>query len=124
MRVVALLITLALLGGCDDDAERRRAIAAADDAELFRLTDPAHGADELRNRILRNLKLSSPYIAVWIDGDARVIPTSTPWTVRCDRYNGLSIAFTTSMTNLGGGFGIKLSDAPPNKAQCLDIAMS
>src|SRR3954447_11264 len=102
MRVVAILITMALLGGCQDDADRRRAIAADEDAELFRLTDPAHGVDELRNRILQNLKLSGSSIAIWVDGDARVIPASTPWTVRCDRYNGLSIAFTTNLTDLTG----------------------
>src|SRR3954451_8075559 len=106
MRVVALLITMVLLGGCEDDAERRRAIAAADDAELSRLTDPAHGADELSNRIMQNLKLSGSFIAIWVDGmDARVLPASTPWTVRCDKYNGLSIAFTTNLTDLAGGFG-------------------
>jgi len=125
MRAVALLISLAVLTGCDNDAERRRIVAADQDAELFRITDPAHGADELRMRILQNLKLSSGYMAVWVDDmQAQAIPASTPWTVRCDRASGLSIAFTTSMTELTGGLEIRLSEARPSKAQCLDMAMS
>src|SRR3954454_9870991 len=67
MRVVAVLIMMALLGGCNNDAERRRAVAADQEAELLRITDPAHGADELRQRILQNLKLSGPHIVVWLD---------------------------------------------------------
>src|SRR3954467_9943568 len=107
MRVVAaVLITMAmaLLGGCNNDAERRRAVAADQEAELLRITDPAHGADELRQRILQNLKLSGPHIVVWLDEmEARAIPASTPWTVRCDRIFGLSIAFTTNLTEPSGG---------------------
>jgi len=125
MRAVALLITVALLGGCEDDAERRRAMAADEDVELLRITNPAHGTDELRKRILQNLKLSDPYIAVWIDNmDARVIPISTPWTVRCDEINGLAIAFTINLTDLSGGLGLRLSEARPTKEQCLDLAIS
>ena len=125
MLLLALFLTLALLGGCEDDAERQRHIAAEQEAELSRLSDPAHGADELRKRLLQNLKLSDPYIAIWVDTwDARVIPASTPWTVRCDEISGLSIAFTTNLTDLTGGLGIRLSEARPNKEQCLDIAMS
>ncbi len=125
MRIVAVLITMALLGGCNSDAERRRAVAADQEAELFRITDPAHGADELRKRILQNLKLSGPHIAIWLDEmEARAIPASTPWTVRCDRVFGLSIAFTTNLTDLSGGLGIRLSEAELTKEQCLDIAIS
>lgn len=125
MRVVAVLITMALLGGCEDDAERQRAMAADQEAELFRITDPAHGADELRKRILQNLKVSGPYMAIWLDEmEVRAIPASTPWTVRCDEFAGLSIAFTTNLTDLSGGLGIRLSEARPTKAQCFDIAMS
>ena len=125
MRVVALLIAMALLGGCDNDAERRRIIAADQDAELFRITDPAHGAEELRMRILRNLKLGGSYMAIWVfDTDARAVPIATPWTVRCDRYSGLSIAFTTNLTELSGGLEIRLSEAHPTKEQCLDMAIS
>ena len=125
MRVVTLLITMAVLCGCQDDAERRRAMAADQDAELFRITDPAHGADELRKRILQNLKLGGLYIAVWVDDtDARAIPATTPWTVRCDGFAGLSIAFTTNLTDLSGGLVMRLSEARRTKAQCLDIAMS
>src|SRR5882757_4438672 len=116
MRVVALVITMALLLGCQDDAERRRAVAADENAELLRITDPAHGTDELRKRILQNLKLSDPYVAILADNmDARVIPASTPWTVRCEEISGLSIAFTTNLTDLAGGLEIRLSDAQPNK---------
>src|SRR4051794_39422824 len=108
-RVVAFLMTMALLGGCESDAERRRAMVADEDAELARITDPAHGADELRKRILQNLRLSRPYIALWIDDmEARAIPASTPWTVRCDGFAGLSIAFTATLTDLSGGLGIRL----------------
>ena len=125
MRIVAVLITMALLGGCEDDSERRRAMVADQDAELLRITDPAHGADELRKRILQNLKLSSPYIAIWVEEmEARAIPASTPWTVRCDGFTGLSIAFTTNLTDLSGGLVMRLSETRPTKEQCLDIAMS
>ena len=125
MRLLALLLTIALLGGCEDDAKRRRAIAADEDSELLRLTDPAHGFDELRKRLLQNIKLSDPYIAIWVDNmDVRVIPASTLWTVRCDQISGLSIAFTTNLTDLSGGLEMRLSEARPNKEQCLNIAMS
>ena len=125
MRLLALLLTIALLGGCEDDAKRRRAIEADEDSELLRLTDPAHGFDELRNRLLQNVKVSAPYIAIWVDNmDVRVIPASTPWTVRCDGFSGLSIAFTTNLTDLSGGLEMRLSEARPNKEQCLNIAMS
>jgi hypothetical protein len=125
MRVLILLITMTWLCGCENDSERRRAIAADEDAELFRITDPAHGADELRKRILQNLKLSGPYMAIWIEEmEARAIPVSTPWTVRCDGFAGLSIAFTTNLTDRSGGLGIQLSEARPTKEQCLDIAIS
>src|SRR5881394_2443371 len=125
MRAAALLITMAMLCGCDNDAERRRAFAADQDAELFRITDPAHGADELRKRILQTLKVSGPYLAIWLDEmEARAIPASTPWTVRCDGFAGLSIAFTTNLTDLSGGLGIRLSEARPTKEQCLDISIS
>jgi hypothetical protein len=56
--------------------------------------------------------------------DVRAIPASTPWTVRCDPIMGLSIAFTTSLTELEGGFEIRLSEARLGKEQCLDLAMS
>jgi hypothetical protein len=125
MRALAVLMTMALLGGCENDAERRRAMAADENAELLRITDPAHGADELRKRILQNLKLSSPYLAIWVDDmEARAIPVSTPWTVRCDGYAGVSIAFTTNLTDLSGGLVMRLSETRPTKAQCLDIAIS
>ena len=126
MRVVALFMTLALLSGCEDETARQRQAFAADhEAELLRLTDPAHGADELRKRILQNLKLSAPYIAIWVETmDARAIPVATPWTVRCDGISGLSIAFTTNLTDLAGGLGIQLSEARPTKEQCLDLAIS
>jgi hypothetical protein len=125
MRAVVLLITMTMLCGCENDAERRRAIAADEDAELLRITDPAHGADELRKRILQNLKVSGPYMAIWVDDmEARAIPVSTPWTVRCDGFAGLSIAFTTNLTDRSGGLGIQLSEARPTKEQCLDIAIS
>src|SRR4051812_13170471 len=116
MRVVALLISIALLGGCDDDAERRRHTVAEQDAELSRLSDPVHGADELRRQLLQNLRLSDPYIAIWVNGwDVRVIPASTPWTVRCDQISGLSIAFTTTLTEYAGGLEMRLSETRPNK---------
>ena len=125
MRGTLLLIMLALLGGCENETERRRAIAADQDAELFRITDPAHGADELRKRILKNLKLSGPYIAIWVEEmEARAIPASTPWTVRCDGYAGISIALTTNLTDLSGGLVMRLSEARPTKEQCLDLAIS
>jgi hypothetical protein len=125
MRMVTLLIAMALLLGCQDDTERRRAIAADENAELLRITDPAHGTDELRKRLLQNLKLSDRYIAILADNtDARVIPASTPWTVRCDEVSGLSIAFTTNLTDLAGGLEIRLSEARPKKEECLDIAIS
>jgi hypothetical protein len=116
---------MAVLGGCDNDAEQRRVIAADQDAELFRITDPAHGAEELRMRILQNLKLGGSHVAVWVDNtQAQAIPVSTPWTVRCDHYGGLSIAFTTNLTELTGGLEMRLSEARPSKAQCLEIAMT
>jgi hypothetical protein len=116
---------MAVLCGCKDDAERRRAMAADEDAELSRITDPAHGADELRKRILQNLKLSGPYMAIWVDDiEARAIPVSTPWTVRCDGFAGLFIAFTTNLTDLSGGLEIRLSEARLTKEQCLNISIS
>ena len=127
LTTMALLTTATLLGRCDDDrAARQRAVEAIEhDVELFRLTDPAHGADELRRRILQNLKLSDPYIAIWVDGmDARAIPASTPWVIRCDTINGLAIAFTSNQPDEAGGLGIRLSEVRLNKAQCLDVAMA
>ncbi len=64
-------------------------------------------------------------MAIWaFDTQAQAIPVSTPWTVRCDRYGGLAIAFTTNLTELSGGLEIRLSEAQPSKAQCLDMAIS
>ena len=125
MRMLALLITMALLGGCDDDAERRRHIVAEQDAELLRLSDPAHGSDEIRKRVLENLKLSNPYVAIWVHSMyARVIPVATPWTVRCDDMSGLSIAFKTDLTELWDGLEMRLSEARPSKDVRSDIVMS
>ena len=125
MRLLALFITLALLGGCEDEAERRRVRVAEEHTELLRLNDPAHAYNELRKRILQNLKLSTPHIAIWVNNmDARVIPASTPWTVRCDEISGLSIAFTTSLTDWAGGLEMRLTEARPNKEQCLDLAVA
>ena len=126
MRVLALLIVAALLGGCEDDAaKRRQAFAADQEAELLRLTDPAHASDELRKRLLQNLRLSGPYTAVWVhNGYARVIPVATPWTIRCDDISGLSIAFKADLTDLWDGLEMQLSEARFNKEQCLSIAIA
>src|SRR5947207_3171943 len=83
-RLFLLLALVTLLCGCNQDDERRRTVVADRAAEWLRITDPAHGADHLRSRILRNLKVGGPYIAVRInDSDVQVIPAATPWTVRC-----------------------------------------
>ena len=123
-RLFLLLAPVTLLCGCNQDDERRRTIAADRAAELFRITDPVHGADQLRSRILQNLKVGGPYIAIRInDSDVQVIPAATPWTVRCDYIAGISIAFTSNVTDPSGGLVMQISEARPNSQQCLEIAL-
>ena len=103
----------------------RRAVATEQAAELLRITDSAKAADELRVRILQNLKLGGAYIAVIVhDTDVQVIPASTPWTVHCDPYAGISVEFISKGTDRPGGLVIQVSAARPNKEQCLEIALS
>ena len=125
--LVALIvaITVAVLRGREADEARRRAFATDQAAELLRITDSAKAVDELRGRILQNLKLGGPYIAVIVhDTDVQVIPASTPWTVHCDPYAGISVEFISKVTDRPGGLVIQVSEARPTKEQCLEIALS
>ena len=123
-RLFLLLALVTLLCGCNQDDERRRTIAADRAEEWLRITDPVHGANHLRSRILQNLKVGGPYIAIRInDFDVQVIPAATPWTVRCDDIAGISIAFTSNVTDLSGGLVMQISEARPNSQQCLEIAL-
>ena len=123
-RLFLLLALVALLCGCNQDDERRRTIAADRAEEWLRITDPAHGADQLRSRILQNLKVGGPYIAIRInDSDVQVIPAATPWTVRCDHIAGISLAFTSNVTDPSGGLILQISEARPNSQQCLEVAL-
>ena len=123
-RLFLPLVLVTLLCGCNEDDERRRTVAADRAAEWSRITDPAHGADHLRSRILQNLKVGGPYIAIRTQGsDVQVIPASTPWTVRCDDIAGLSIAFTSNVTDASGGLVVQFSEARLNAEQCLEIAL-
>ena len=124
--LLALASVLAMLSDCRGDDERRRQTLAAERAtELLRITDPAHGAEQLRSRILQNLKVSGPFVAVRIyHSDVQVIPSSTPWTVRCDEISGIAIAFTPNVTDTAGGLAMLLSESRPYQEQRLDIALS
>jgi len=123
-RLFLLLALGILLCGCNQDDDRQRTIAADRAAELSRITDPVHGADQIRRRIVQNLKVDGPYIAIRInDGDVQVISAATPWTVRCDYIAGISIAFTSNITDQSGGLVMQISEVRPDSQQCLEIAL-
>jgi hypothetical protein len=122
---VIVAVAISVLRTRDQEDDRRRVVATDQTAELLRITDPAQAAGELRSLILQNLKLSGPYIALTMhDTDVQVIPASTPWTVRCDGFAGISIAFTANVTDTSGGLVMQLSEARPNKTQCIEIGLA
>jgi hypothetical protein len=125
LHLLAPIVVAGLLWRGDNVEERRGPVVTDQDAELLRTNDPVNGGDRLRRLILQKLKVESPYVAVTIfDSEVQVIPASTPWTVHCGDSAGIAIAFTTNVTEPSGGLIVQLSDARPNKEQCLDIALS
>jgi hypothetical protein len=125
LHLLAPIAVAGLLWRGDNVEQRRGPVVTDQDAELLRINDPVNGADRLRRLILQKLKVENPYVAVTIfDSEVQVIPASTPWTVRCGDSAGIAIAFTTNGTEPSGGLIVQLSDARPNKEQCLDIALS
>jgi hypothetical protein len=125
LHLLAPMAVAGLLWRGDKVEERRGPVVADQDAELLRINDPVNGTDRLRHRILQNLKVESSYVAITIfDSEVHVIPASTPWTVRCNDISGISIAFLLNGSDPSGGLVLQLSDARPNKEQCLEIALS
>ncbi len=89
------------------------------------LADPTRGPAEVRRRLQTKIKVQSGFAAVQpylSTDDVQVIPTSTPWTIRCNDGYGLVIAFMPDVTAETGGLLVQIAPVRASADEC--VAMS
>ena len=117
-----------LLSGCDRDPPRDvQAQRGEVDEELNRLTDPAYGSTELRRLVLERMTVRGEFVALRAlvsSEDVHVVPVSTPWTIRCGSYSGITISFGASGAEDASGVSVQVASARPSAEQCVPIGLS